>query len=113
MDSDELLLLVKGADDMILPRLAPSAGATNGSYYVAATLAAIEGFADAGRRTLLVAGRTVSSDEYARWRGRLEAAKCEVGPGRAAALAAAYSQLEQGLVLLGATAIEDQLQVGP
>ncbi|KAF3839746.1 hypothetical protein F7725_018463 [Dissostichus mawsoni] len=68
-------------------------------------------YAADGLRTLALAYRDLSEDEWEAWserhRSAAKAASC-----REDRLAAAYEQIEQDMVLLGATAIEDKLQEG-
>ena len=100
-----IVLMCKGADTVILPRLAPT------QTCVEQTLSHLEMYAADGLRTLCIAMREVSEQEYGRWSAVYEKAASSLD-GRAAALDAAAEEIEQGLVLLGATAIEDKLQDG-
>lgn len=101
-----IVLFTKGADEVLLPRLRPSA-ASDG----ARAKAHARRFASAGLRTLALGLRVVQESEYAAWaedlrRGLLGA------PDRRAALEAAFDRLEMGLELLGVTGVEDSLQPG-
>jgi magnesium-transporting ATPase (P-type) len=57
------------------------------------------------------AAKDLDEDSYASWAGRYKAA-CASSTNRAAKVAAVCEELETGLMLLGATAVEDKLQVG-
>ncbi|WFD32648.1 P-type phospholipid transporter [Malassezia sp. CBS 17886] len=103
--SGKITLFCKGADAVVLPRLAPQ------QTCVDATLAHLEAYASDGLRTLCVAKRELDPARYAAWAKTYEAAAAAV-TGRADALDAAAEEIEQELVLLGATAIEDKLQDG-
>ncbi|CAI5460587.1 unnamed protein product [Closterium sp. Yama58-4] len=106
-----LVLMTKGADSVIMDRLAPSASAQR---YRAATQRLMNQYAEAGLRTLAVAWRDVDEGEYAEWKARWEEAQGFVGDAgvQAGKLDALADEMERGLELLGATAIEDKLQVG-
>ncbi|KAL0172241.1 hypothetical protein M9458_032552, partial [Cirrhinus mrigala] len=68
-------------------------------------------YAGDGLRTLAVAYRDLSEEQWEEWserfRGADKATDC-----RDDRLAAAYEEIEQDMMLLGATAIEDKLQEG-
>ena len=108
----EILLLCKGADSIIYSRLANSAdGGSESERNRAATTEHLREFASEGLRTLCLAWRRISAEEYAEWSAVQEEAANSIG-GREEALARAAEQIEQGLELIGATAIEDKLQDG-
>ena len=71
----------------------------------------LSAFAAEGLRTLLVAERELSQDDLDEWLPRYRAAQTAIS-GRDAAMEAAAEEIEQGLELVGATAIEDRLQDG-
>ncbi|KAI8876251.1 phospholipid-translocating P-type ATPase [Backusella circina FSU 941] len=98
-------LYCKGADTVILERLVPE------NPFTESTLRHLEEFASEGLRTLCIAMREIPEDEYARWSKIYEAASTSM-VHRAEELDRAAEMIEQGLVLLGATAIEDKLQEG-
>eukprot|EP00873_Tetraselmis_striata_P016199 jgi/Tetstr1/436463/TSEL_025291.t1 len=101
-----LLLLTKGADDVILGALADG---QDGAQRAAA--AALEVYASCGLRTLCLAARVVPLEEHAAWAPTWAAASTQL-QGREEAVAAACRRLEHSLHLLGVTAIEDRLQPG-
>ena len=111
LDSGDLVLLTKGADDAVLPRLSRVAD-SRAAAVTDGTRAHLEELAQFGLRTLVVAARPLPPTEYAAWRAAWDAAHAEVGVGRTAAVAACCDALETGLTLLGATAIEDKLGAG-
>ncbi|OZJ05495.1 hypothetical protein BZG36_01897 [Bifiguratus adelaidae] len=98
-------LYCKGADTVILERLAEN------NPFVEQTLFHLEEFATEGLRTLCIAMREVSDEEYARWSQIYEKAATTL-TNRAVELDKAAEMIEQNLFLLGATAIEDKLQDG-
>lgn len=96
----------KGADTVILERL----GSHNS--VVEATLQHLEEYAAEGLRTLCLAMREVSEEEYREWRQVYDDASTTVGGNRADELDKAAELIEHDFTLLGATAIEDKLQDG-
>ncbi|RUP47046.1 P-type ATPase, partial [Jimgerdemannia flammicorona] len=101
----KIKLYCKGADTVILERLADN------NPFVDATLMHLEEYATEGLRTLCVAMREISEDEYARWSAVYDKASTTL-VNRATELDKAAEIIEQNLFLLGATAIEDKLQDG-
>ncbi|WVO16102.1 hypothetical protein L204_103768 [Cryptococcus depauperatus] len=95
----------KGADTVIFERLAPK------QEFAEPTLVHLEDYATEGLRTLCLAYREVSEQEYAQWSTMYDNAASQLS-GRAEALDRVAEAIEQNLRLLGATAIEDKLQDG-
>ncbi|KIJ40687.1 hypothetical protein M422DRAFT_32137 [Sphaerobolus stellatus SS14] len=98
-------LFCKGADTVILERLAPN------QPYTEKTLQQLEDYATEGLRTLCIASRTIPEAEYNSWAQAYAAAAATVN-GRGEALDKAAEMIERDMFLLGATAIEDKLQEG-
>ncbi|WVQ80831.1 hypothetical protein IAT38_002938 [Cryptococcus sp. DSM 104549] len=98
-------LYTKGADTVIYERLAPD------QHYAEPTLVHLEDYATEGLRTLCLAYRDISDEEYEKWSVMFDNAASQMS-GRADALDKAAEVIEQNLHLLGATAIEDKLQEG-
>lgn len=103
--SGQIKLFTKGADTVIYERLAP------GQPFSEPTLVHLEDYATEGLRTLCLAYRDIPEEEYREWVEMYDSAAAQMS-GRAEALDNAAEVIEQGLVLLGATAIEDKLQEG-
>nr|KAF6346180.1 ATPase phospholipid transporting 8B3 [Pipistrellus kuhlii] len=101
-------LYTKGADTVIFQRLEKK-GLMEGT-----TEEALTAFAQQTLRTLCLAYKRVDEDAYQRWRRRHREASVlrQDSQDRAGALHRLYEEMEQGLQLLGATAIEDRLQDG-
>lgn len=99
--SGELFLFCKGADSSIFPRVV--------SGKVAEVQARVERNAVEGLRTLCVAYRRLSSQQYSEVVALLTEARLALHE-RDKRLAEAYDKIETELVLLGATAVEDRLQ---
>lgn len=72
----------------------------------------INKYAEAGLRTLVIAYRELSEDEYKKWEEEFLKAKTSVSVDRDALVDAAADKIERDLILLGATAVEDKLQKG-
>lgn len=68
-------------------------------------------YATEGLRTLCLAYRDISEEEYTSWSALYNNAASQMS-GRAEALDKAAEVIEQNLQLLGATAVEDKLQDG-
>ena len=100
-------LYCKGSDAAVLAALRRDTP----TDVLAATDAALHGFARRGLRTLVVATRVLEADEWAAWDARYSAA-ASLLEGREEALAEVAGEVETGLTLVGVTAIEDKLQDG-
>ncbi|VDL88566.1 unnamed protein product [Schistocephalus solidus] len=98
-----LLLMTKGADSVIYERL------SSDSKYTRETFEHMEEFAEAGLRTLCIAYSVLESDFYEQWKSAYHEASISL-ENRDAKLEAVAEQIEQNLMLMGATAIEDKLQ---
>ncbi|KAI9508448.1 phospholipid-translocating P-type ATPase [Russula earlei] len=101
-----ILLLCKGADNVIFERLAPG-----GEELKAVTEEQLGGFANEGLRTLTLAHRVVPEDEYNSWVERYRIAIASLDD-REGEIEQVSEEIERNLLLLGATAIEDKLQDG-
>ncbi|KAG9304740.1 hypothetical protein G9A89_003914 [Geosiphon pyriformis] len=101
----KIQLYCKGADTVILERLSED------NPFVEQTLQHLEEYATDGLRTLCIAMREVSEEEYRVWAGVYEKASTTL-VNRQEELDKAAEMIEKNLFLLGATAIEDKLQDG-
>ena len=70
----------------------------------------IEGFSKEGLRTLIVAYKFLSEQEYEEWAAVQLEAETDLTKGRKKKLSQAAKLLEKDFQLLGCTAIEDKLQ---
>lgn len=102
---NRIKLYCKGADTVILERLAKD------NPFVEPTLLHLEDCASEGLRTLCIAMREISEEEYAHW-SQIQQAASTTLVNRAEELDKAAELIERELFLLGATAIEDRLQDG-
>ncbi|XP_047960160.1 putative phospholipid-transporting ATPase 9 [Salvia hispanica] len=106
-EEGKLMLLCKGADSVMFERLA-----RNGREYEEKTREHCNEYADAGLRTLILAYRELSEDEFQAFDSKLLAAKNSVSADREALIDEVTESIEKDLILLGATAVEDKLQQG-
>ncbi|KAG0021960.1 hypothetical protein BGZ80_001337 [Entomortierella chlamydospora] len=103
-----IVLVCKGADSVIYERLD---NADEQSKLREDTLLDLERFANEGLRTLCLAYRKISEEEYKEWVVEYEEA-CNTIHNRDENIENACEGIEHSLILLGGTAIEDRLQVG-
>lgn len=104
---NQLVLLSKGADSAMFGRLSRKA-----KDFEAKTREHIKRYAEAGLRTLVVACRELSEDEFMSWEKEFLDAKASLSADRDTLVDAATDKIERDLILLGATAVEDKLQKG-
>ncbi|KAN0076165.1 SEN1 N terminal domain containing protein [Elaphomyces granulatus] len=107
MPDGKIKLFCKGADSIIYSRLARG----KQQELRRTTASHLEVFAREGLRTLCVAERDLSEEEYATWSREHDLAAQALND-REQRLEDVASVIEQELMLLGGTAIEDRLQDG-
>lgn len=98
------MLYCKGADNVIIERLKP--GQDNEINQVTKD---IDDFSNEGLRTLTIACKPLTEEEYSEWSGKLHTASTST-ENRAEHIDSVNELIEHGFTLLGATAIEDKLQ---
>lgn len=101
-----LVLYTKGADSVIIERLAPR---LVGSEEVRKTMEVLKEMAEDGLRTLCLGGRDLDVTEFEGWLGKYEAAACATEE-RQEKLDQVAEEIETKLELHGITGIEDRLQ---
>lgn len=108
MDPEDprIFLMSKGADNVIFERLKGGNESLRQK-----TGEDLDYFASEGLRTLCLAYKILSADEYEAWNARYEEALVAL-EGREEKIEAVSDEIERELRLLGATAIEDRLQDG-
>ncbi|KAJ8563003.1 hypothetical protein K7X08_031455 [Anisodus acutangulus] len=106
-EEGKILLLCKGADSVMFERLAKS-----GREFEEITREHVNEYADAGLRTLILAYREITKDKYQVFNEQFSEAKNSVSADRDAMIDEATEKIENELILLGATAVEDKLQQG-
>jgi phospholipid-translocating ATPase len=107
MPDGKIILFCKGADSMIYSRLIPN----EQRQLRASTGEHLEMFAREGLRTLCIAHREISEEEYEEWNKDYDIAANAV-VGREDKLEEVSDRIENQLWLVGGTAIEDRLQDG-
>jgi phospholipid-translocating ATPase len=98
-----ILVMCKGADSIILPLLHKEA------QNVEKTVKILEGFSKEGLRTLLIAEKEISEDDYNIWNGKYHQALIAKS-NREDKIAEVSAEIETDFYLIGSTAIEDKLQ---
>uniref|UniRef100_A0A6Q2Z4Y1 Phospholipid-transporting ATPase n=1 Tax=Esox lucius TaxID=8010 RepID=A0A6Q2Z4Y1_ESOLU len=101
-----LTLYCKGADTIIFERLHPSS-----KNVMEATTQHLNEYAGDGLRTLALAYKDIDLNYMEDWKKRHHEASTGMEQ-REEKLDALYEEIEKGLLLLGATAVEDKLQDG-
>jgi len=107
MPDGKIILFCKGADSIIYSRLKKG----EQTELRKTTAEHLEMFAREGLRTLCIAQKELSEDEYQRWNVDHQLAAAAV-QDREAKLEEVADRIERELTLLGGTAIEDRLQDG-
>ncbi|XP_032799496.1 probable phospholipid-transporting ATPase IA isoform X1 [Daphnia magna] len=110
--SGKIKLFCKGADTVIYERLGsvvPTGPQQHQQYIRQVTTSHLEAFAREGLRTLCCAVAEIPHDIYEEWKHTYHRASISM-QNREEKLADAANLIENNLVLLGATAIEDKLQ---
>jgi phospholipid-transporting ATPase len=102
-------LYCKGADNVIIPRL--SLYPQDHRDYTDKTVDDMEEFAKEGYRTLVLAYRVISEEDYNKWNEIYQRAATSLR-NREKMLEEAAELIEKHLILIGATGIEDKLQSG-
>lgn len=103
----KIILYCKGADSVIYERLVPN----HDAFVKEQTHKDMEAFANSGLRTLCIAYRYVSEEEFLTWSKTYDNATNAI-TDREEEIDKANALLEHSLVVLGATALEDKLQEG-
>lgn len=104
--TEEYYLMTKGADSIMFPRLIIDRG-------TATTVQShLDKFAVDGLRTLVVAQKKLGGAFVKDFVEKVERIKVSGSPDKEEKLAQLYDEQEQGLELIGCTAIEDKLQDG-
>lgn len=107
MPNGKIMLFCKGADSIIYSRLKPG----EQSELRKTTAEHLEMFAREGLRTLCIAQRELSEDEYQLWNKQHDLAAAAI-TDREDKLEIVSDAIERELTLIGGTAIEDRLQDG-
>ncbi|XP_073048342.1 probable phospholipid-transporting ATPase 4 isoform X1 [Primulina eburnea] len=106
-ENGQILLLCKGADSIIFDRLS-----SYGRTYQESTTKHLKDYGEVGLRTLALAYKKLDESEYYSWNEDFMKAKTSIGGERDLMLERLSDMIERGLILVGATAVEDKLQKG-
>ncbi len=101
-EDDRILVICKGADSIIEKRLKPNQGCLQ------TTKGFLDDFAKTGLRTLLIAQKEISEEQYKAFSLKYLAAA--TSSKKDEAMNAVAEELEVNFDLIGSTAIEDKLQ---
>ncbi|KAI9295827.1 phospholipid-translocating P-type ATPase [Neoconidiobolus thromboides FSU 785] len=102
--NNQIFLYCKGADSIILERLKQGQQDT-----IQPTLNHLKAFAQLGLRTLCIAYRPISNEEFEQWDKRYNEANLAMEE-REEKIMSLQEEMEKELILVGGTAIEDKLQ---
>eukprot|EP00759_Apiculatamorpha_spiralis_P024733 PhF_6_TR27961/c3_g1_i1/m.41296/K14802/DRS2, ATP8A; phospholipid-transporting ATPase len=105
-ETGKLLLITKGADTSVLPRLRNVA---HNNDVLRETKASLIRMASSGLRTLVIGAREIPESEFAEWKVNFVEAGRSMGD-RKKVVDEVCLQIEKELLLVGCTAIEDKLQ---
>nr|XP_033341873.1 probable phospholipid-transporting ATPase VA [Megalopta genalis] len=106
--TNELILYCKGADTTIFSSLTPQEESSATTLKIRQHL---QSYARQGLRTLVMAKKSLTAQEYETWRQAHTEAELAM-ENREHRIKDSYAVLESHLTLLGATGIEDKLQAG-
>jgi magnesium-transporting ATPase (P-type) len=104
--SGKLLVMCKGADSIILERLADS---ESNKEIVEVTNRYLEGYAKDGLRTLLLGQKEITQEQYNEFVAKYKEASSSM-TDRDDKIEEVCSEMERGFELIGSTAIDDKLQ---
>lgn len=108
-DEGRYFIMSKGADSIMMPLLSEESRNTNDAWRILDQ--SLTHYSEMGLRTLVLAQREFTKEEYEDWNRRYHDAET-AEEGRDKLKEDLQAEVEIGLTLLGATAIEDKLQVG-
>jgi magnesium-transporting ATPase (P-type) len=106
------ILMCKGADSIILPRISISGGDVSWQKRQFEVQKSLLNFAKEGLRTLVVGSRILDYDEFDRLKKDYDKLKLSTAANKERKLNDLYDRYETNLTYLGSTAIEDKLQYG-
>lgn len=110
-DTQEITLYTKGADSSIMPVLTKCSPDSPEGVIREKTQHQLDHYAREGLRILVMAKRNIQPADYTDWWTRHQEIEMSL-ENRERRLRESFAKLENNLVLLGATGIEDRLQEG-
>jgi len=103
---DKIMLYCKGADSLIYERLDPSCADMK-----ELTTSHLNDYGQEGLRTLCLSCKEIDPSYYEEWKKRYHEASISL-EDREEKVSQMYEEIEENMILLGATAVEDKLQDG-
>lgn len=107
-----ITLYTKGADTAIFSKLSTVQNSPDDEEILVKTQQRINTYAKQGLRVLLMAKRSISEHEYIKWNSQHSEYELLDDINKERKIQESYSKIENNLILLGATGIEDRLQEG-
>lgn len=109
IQANKILLLTKGADSIIIKRLdTRHYRSLKGQQEITELSKQLDVYASKGLRVLVLASKELTESEYEEWDCNYKKAAAAL-QNREEKIAALQDQMEQGLFVVAATAIEDRL----
>ncbi|XP_020267919.1 probable phospholipid-transporting ATPase 8 isoform X2 [Asparagus officinalis] len=108
-EENQLMIFCKGADSVIFGKLDKEVQL---QPFESATKSHISKYSESGLRTMAIAYRILSEEEYRIWNDEFSMARNSVGADHDTLVEVASEKIERDLILIGATAVEDRLQKG-
>ncbi|CAH6723659.1 phospholipid-transporting ATPase Dnf1p [[Candida] jaroonii] len=105
----KVVLYCKGADNIIFQKLSKSDNSQNA---ISKTALHLEDYAKEGLRTLCITSKELDPYYFDQWLKKYMDAKASIDDSREQIMNTLEDEIEDDLVLLGGTAIEDRLQSG-
>ncbi|XP_050308196.1 phospholipid-transporting ATPase VA isoform X2 [Anthonomus grandis grandis] len=109
--TNEIVLYCKGADTSMIPFLVPAEDDSEQAYILNKTQQHLSAYAREGLRVLVVAKRVLSQQEYNEWFRKHQEVELS-SDNLDKRIRDSYNSIENNMVLLGATGVEDRLQEG-
>ncbi|EAS06174.1 phospholipid-translocating P-type ATPase, flippase family protein (macronuclear) [Tetrahymena thermophila SB210] len=111
LQTNKIMILTKGADSIVLKRVNKQiySETQSGLEFVQQLQYSLDEYAKIGLRTLLLAQRELTQQEFDNWDARYKQASSSL-QNREERMNTLMDEIEQNLEIVGATAIEDKLQ---
>jgi len=102
---DEILVFTKGADSMVLGMISDQ----DDQRIKKEVEEQVNSFAESGLRTIVCAWKSIKQEEYHSWKMKLDLAHLDL-ENKEEKISEIGAEIETNMILIGAIAIEDQLQ---
>ena len=104
--NNNIKLYCKGADSEIKKRIIYN---NENNKYINVICKGVDKFSSKGYRTLMIAMKKISEEEYLIWKKKLDEAEINLN-NKNTLINECYEEIERDLILIGATVVEDKLQ---